>query len=297
MTKKFNDEMQNLLQKAREGGQVTLSDLENLQSFRRVNKKDPNARPSRILSPKTLLKRAKEGVELNKWELEELAKAPEFAVEYAEFTKKPFPELEDVLLSGSWVVTGGAIRARYFEELFPQVNKKYEHWLIKHKEAERIKAYCSLVLKSRWKEGEKVILADDSWRKEDLWLDYQSTVVKGRWHELEQIIFRKSKKIDKEDRKSLANGYFNKLGLGRHEDLERMLLKSGYPKMLYDYALCCVGGRLPESLHNKMILTGKNWAKRYLKGIEARKRMVSHFLASLTEQEKEEIFRKTTVAS
>lgn len=292
MTKKFNDEMQNLLQKARAGGQVTLSDLENLQGLRRVGKKDPDAPPSRIASPKTLLKRAKDGVELNKWELAELAEDAECATAYAEFTQKPFPECEDYLLkSGPMMLV-----MKYFQDLFPQVNKKYEDWLINKHQADMITNYCSQVLKGRWKEGEEVVLADKSWRREDILLDYQSRVVRGRWPELERIIF--SKKTKKEERHELTWGYFNNLGFGRHEDLERRLLKSGTPKMLYDYALHCVGGRLPTSLHNKMILVGKGWSRKYLKGLDARKRMLSRFLASLNDEETAEILKKpTSIAS
>lgn len=286
MTKKFNDEMQKLLQKARMGGQVTLSDLENLQGLRRVVKKDPDAPPSKILSPKTLLKRAKEGLELNKWELAELAKDSELAIAYAEFTQKPFPECEDYLLNGR----SCRYVSKYFEQLFPQVNKKYEDWLVNNHQVDMITNYCSQVLKGRWKEGEEVVLADKSWRREDILLGYHSRVVRGRWPELERIIF--SKKTKKDDRRGLAEGYFKNLGFGSHEDLECRLLKSGTPKMLYDYALRCVGGRLPDGLHNKMILVGKGWSRKYLKGLDARKRMLSRFLASLNDEERAEMFRK-----
>lgn len=278
MTKKFDQEMEKLLQKAKKGGQVTLSDLENLQRVKSFGR----------ISAKTALKKAQEGQTLNQKELEVLATDPKLAVEYAQLTKKPFPECEEILLKydSSYLIQ------KYFQELFPQVNKKYERWLIKTKQTEMILNYCSDVLKKRWREGEEVILSDDGWRRCHWGLGYQKLVVRGRWLELEQIMFG-----IKNDRRELAKGYFKNIGLGRHEDLERRLLKKGTPQMLHEYALYCVGGRLPDSLHNKMILVGKGWSRKYLKGLEKRKRMMRCFFASMTDDEREEMLRPEMISS
>lgn len=271
---KFNDEMQKLIQKAKSGGQVTLDDLEILQ----------NSRPGRVSSAKGALKKAIEGRELNKSELDLLARDPESAFAYAKHRGKPFPECEDHLLKSK---SDGFV-IKYFE-LFPQVNKKYEDWLIRGslpEHEQNILNYCVNVLKKRWKEGEKVLLKMQGWNRDRIWFEYQKNVVKGRWPELERRLFS-DKKVKKD--KDIISNYFNNLGLGRHEELEGRLLKSGTCFMIYRYALNCVGGRLPDSLHNKMLLVGKKWTKRYLKSLATRRRMTESFLASLNDEERQEI--------
>jgi hypothetical protein len=275
---KFNDEMQKLIQKAKSGGQVTLSDLEKLE----------RSRPNRgVSSAKSALKKAMDGRELNKSELDLLAKDPDCAVAYAKHTVKRFPECEDHLLKSKF----DGLIIRYFDELFPHVNKKYEDWLVHGEYENNIVNYCSDVLKARWKEGEEVILKASRWNRSNLWSDYHRLVVKGRWLELERRLFY-DKKVKKEG--DIITNYFmnlGHLGLGRHEDLEARLLKSGTSLMLYRYALHCVGGKLPDSLHNKMLLVGKKWTKRYLKGLKARRKMTESFLASLNDEERREILR------
>lgn len=274
-----------LIEKLRGGGQITVEDLESLGPPR---KKDPSKRPAKVCSPKYAVAKAKKGEKLNKWELEDLAQSPAHAVEYAQFTGVRFPECETHLLLDN---TSGLITT-YFIEVVKERDERFEEWLLKEEGgAECIPQYCMEVLKSRWKEGEEAILKiEDNWNRgidADYALGYQKEMIRGAWGKLERVLL--SRKNEVCNRKSALRTYFENCAGKRDEGTESRLLKFNNTSAIFMYARHCVGGKLPEALHNKMILSGKKSAKNYLRWLASRKKMLGAYLATLSEEERAEL--------
>lgn len=271
-----------LIEKLRAGGQITVEDLESLG----VKKKDPEARPAKVCSPKRAVEKAKKGIILNRWELEDLAKNPEQAVEYAKLKNKRFPECEENL------VAKGSRRmiVEYFLDLVEEPSELFEKWLIAGEQG-LIKRYCSEVRKSRWAEGEESLLkVAHRWNGEldaSHALAYQKEFRLGPWEQLERLLLNGKAKVG--DRAGSVREYLKNCGPGRHEVTERRLLKFGNTSAIFFYARYCVGGRLPDELHNKMVLSGKKSAKRYLSWLSSRKRSVLNYLLSVGEDERREM--------
>ena len=272
-----------LIEKLKNGGQITLEDIESLGSKKR---KDPEERPAKVCSPKHALAKAKKGARLNRWEIEDLAKSPEHAVEYAKLTGARFPECEENL------VGKGNVRliTQYFFDIAKEPNKIFEKWILEEGQ-EYAKRYCSEILESRWKEGEETLLANnDRWRgglNLDPALAYHKEFSFGHWDELEKILLNGKVKVS--DRQNAVSGYFRNCGQGRNETTEQRLLKYGNTSAIFLYARFRVCGRLPDELHNKMVLSGKKGAKKYLSWLSAKKKNTLAYLRSLGEEERKEL--------
>lgn len=270
-----------LIEKARAGEQITAEELEALAAPR-----NPDARPAKVCSPKNALNKARKGVELTKWELEDLAKSPEHAVQYAEFKGERFPECERHLLEDG---NPGRIK-QYFINIVGERNEALERHMLKSG-TNLVQEYCSEVLKSRWIEGERLLLEQENrWHgglDADGALDYQAEHIKGPWAELEKILTNGKQEVA--DRNDALKKYFKNCGRGSHEETERRLLKSGTAQSIYLYARLCLGGKLPESLHNKMILKGSKASKKYLNWLESRRKSTVAYLKTLESGEREEL--------
>jgi hypothetical protein len=278
-----------LIKKLQNGGQITVEDLKSLGS----KKKDPGARPAKVCSPKTAVAKAKKGQQLNKWELEELAKSPEYAVAYANLTGKRFPECERELFSRA--EENVALLASYFLEVVKEKDENFEAWLVGDAEPSRlgqyIRDYCKDILKCRWEEGERVLLTKiKGWGGEidlDHAWEYHEQLINGPWPEMEKLLLNKKLKISY--REVSIKKYFKMLGPGRQEVTERRIAKSGSAYAILMYAMYCVRGRLPDGLHNKMVLGSSKSAKKYIKWLSMKKRMVVRYLQSLDGDDREKL--------
>lgn len=278
-----------LIEKLKAGGQITVEDLESLG---RKNK-DPDARPAKVCSPKRALEKAKNGIPLNRWELENLATSPLEAVEYAKLKSERFPECESCLIEKG----NRRLISEYFLDIVGQPNELFEKWLLDQQDL--INRYCLDVRKSRWEEGEQALLkATYRWGGEmdpSHALAYQKEFGIGPWEALERLLLDGRTRIS--DRGKAVKEYMKNCGHGRHETVERRLLKVGNTYAIMLYAKHCVGGRLPDELHNKMVLAGKKGARRYVAWLASKKRSVLKYLASLPEKEREEMFPETLVGT
>lgn len=263
------EKLKKLIEKARAGGQVTAEELESMAST-----------PSKICSPKTALEKAKKGIKLNEFELKSLASDMKCALEYAKFRGEPFPEFEEKLIEKGnfWTVSD------YFKNVVKVPSKLYENFLLvktKGEHTREICLYAAEVLKCRWPEGETFLLQPDEIQHA---LQYQESLSIGRWAELEKLVLKNGDSSDKQS-------YFQNCGLGRNESLENLLLKKGKGESLYLYARYCVRGKLPTSLHNKMILLGKKWSKKYVRMLESMKKRFASYIQSIGDSEREELFK------
>lgn len=275
-----------LIKKIEAGGQITVEDLKSLGK-----KKDPDSRPAKVCSPKAALAKAKKGIELNKWELEELTKSPDHAVLYAKLKGKRFPECERELFSRA----GESLLASYFLEVVKEKDNNFEAWLVGDAEPSRlgeyIRDYCKDILKCRWEEGERVLLTKvKGWGGEielDHAWEYHEQFINGPWPEMEKVLLNKKLKVSY--RGGSIKKYFKMLGPGRQEGTERRIAKSGSTYAIFMYAMYCVGGRLPDGLHNKMVLGSSKSAKKYIKWLSKKKDMVVRYLESLDADDREKV--------
>jgi hypothetical protein len=271
-----------LIEKARAGKQITAEELENLTA-----KRDPTSRPAKVCSPRHAVAKAKKGVKLNNWEIEELAKSPEHAVEYAKLTGARFPLCEEIL------VEKGSINlvTQYFFDIVKVPSKPFEKWLLEAERKEYIGRYIEEVLKSRWEEGEDALLKiTHRWGSElDLnrALAYQKNFKIGPWENLEKILLNGKARVF--DRLGVIKSYFKNCGPGRHEAAESRLIKYGNTAAIFLYARYCVGGKLPDGLHNRMILGGKKSSKKYVSWLASKKKSLLKYLLSLPEDERAEL--------
>lgn len=277
-----------LIEKLQAGGQITVEDLKSLGT----RKKDPNSRPAKVCSPKHAVAKAKKGLGLNKWELADLAQDPEHAVAYAKLTGKRFPECEHQLfLEGD----EGTLSS-YFLEVVKEKDENFEAWLLGDAEPSRlgqyIRSYCKDILKCRWEEGERFLLTKvRGWGGEidldEAWVYYDDFIGQGPWPEMEKLLLNKKMKVSY--RENSIKKYFKLCGPGRQEGTERRLMKCGNSYAVLMYAMYCVGGRLPDGLHNKMVLGSSKSAKRYMKWLSRRNSMVVRYLRSLDVDDREKV--------
>jgi len=253
--------------------------------------KDPNKRPKRVCSPRYAVLKAKKGKQLNKWELEELAKSPEHAIEYCRVTEKEFPECEDAL----WEDGNDGLLYKYFFGCAKKPNQKLEQFILAagDNRLSWITEYAETCLNSRWEEGEKKLLKNKSHGLYFL-TEYQRRVVKGRWKEIESRLCKLNSK-DHWQYSEIVEKYFENCG-SRDEDLEKVLLEKGKSRHLYWYARKCMKGRLPPELHSKMIMLsfgGKaNFAKKYLKEIALRETSAINYLKTIPADERQMLLEK-----
>lgn len=241
--------------------------------------KDPNKRPNKVCSPRYAVIKAKKGIQLSKWELEELAKSPKHSVEYCEITGRDFPECEPAL----WESGASGDVYRYWFTIAKRPSPELEKAILSD-QTQWIPDYAANCLNGRWAEGEKLILSE---KQEHTLLEYQGKVIKGRWKEMEFILWKK-KKFAHWSFENTAQMYFHNCGK-RDEDLEATLLQKGKSRHLYWYARECVKGRLPQELHNKMILLSfekSKFARKYLKELDLQERRAINYLKNLSAEER-----------
>jgi hypothetical protein len=266
-------------------------------------------RPKRVCSPKYALQKAKKGKVLNKWELEDLAQT-EYAHEYAKL-KGSFPEAEPFFLKAIQYDGGTDEDVRYFiYRDFKTPRAVVERVLLKHAHEVwrtgrlgvspgQLVDFAECVIEGRWAEAEKKILSDRYASRE-----YHRDVVKGRWEELEDLIlFSKKKKWEEfagEDWNSAPRSEVFEEYLavsGYHPEIERKLEKCG-ARLLASYAIKGLKGKLPPTLHQKMLLLSftdgksKKSAKRYLKFLAAREKGLVKYLSTLEPEERLAILEK-----
>lgn len=278
--------------------------------------KDPNVRPSRVCSPKYAVMKARKGKQLNRWELEELAKDPEYSFLYAqkvlkgrfpegeaaiardvdwalryakEIIQGRFPEAEDLMLE--MVDRGHNFISGYFIDVAGEPNEKVEHKILETKNYSLAASYAEKCLKRRWTEAEGFILIALGVAGR-----YHQTVVKERWPEFEDaILFRK--RIAHWDRRA---GHLKEyLGVVRAPipELEKKLERCSQASLILTYAVRGVRGRLPPALHQKMMMLGfdtkkQKWTKKYLKFLENCERRAVAYITQLDDESRAELFSK-----
>lgn len=242
-------------------------------------------RPKRVCSPRYAVIKAKKGIELNRWELEELAKDGEKAVEYAKLKGCRFPEAEKAILK-ELTSSGFYYRSdliQYFIEN-EVVNKKFEKYLLKHGVEGHITDYAIRCLKRRWPEAEKSCFQKSKlgWAESETWVEYHKKLVGVRWPALEKNCRHNKDWSD----------FFAYLGnLDKHIAM-RVLGRSNSATLLLNYAKDVRKGKLPPNLHAKMTMMSfdpkkQKAARRYFKFVKAREMRVVGWLAQIDEDERQ----------
>lgn len=280
--------------------------------------KDPDVRPKRVCSPRYAVLKARKGKKLNKWELEDLAKDPEYAYQYADLVLKArFPEAEPAIAKvpdtafqyAKNVIKGRFPEAeemflrlhcdwgprnylpRYFIDIAQEPNPLVEKKILATHHGLAIE-YAAKCLKARWPAGEKVILEDDV----DGAVRYHKEVVKERWPELEdRIIFGKNKGFFDSRKKSFAD-YLENMNSPVPE-IEEKLDRCSNASLLLAYAVKGVRGRLPDNLHQKMMLLAfdpkkSKTAKKYARFIDSCDRRALAYIKGLDDQARKELFER-----
>jgi hypothetical protein len=98
------------------------------------------------------------------------------------------------------------------------------------------------------KELEKYIIKDLGWS-----YYYANYNIKGRWLEAEKYIMKNP---------HYAYYYANDVIKGRWLEAEQYIIND--PKYVYRYAIDVIKGKLPENMHNMMLLYADYNAKKYL---------------------------------
>lgn len=244
-------------------------------------------RPKRVCSPRYAVLKAKKGIKLNHWELEQLALHPYHAYDYAQVVGR-FPEAEKLISECdgySWSYVKEVVKGRW----------EYEAVFLKMPNV--LPEYCAL-RGDRWDKAERKLLNYDI----DLCLSYHKDVMKGvRWPELEDRLLNVRVKNGEivscrgglnfyEFYWSSVLGYVENLGGGRWLEIEDRMLRRAPARTLLEYSKK-LGGRLPAPLHQKMMLLsfeGKRSAKRYLRHLDRLGDRFRRYLGSLDEGEARE---------
>lgn len=163
------------------------------------------------------------------------------------------------------------------EVLSEEQNEKLERLI-----AESSKASLAYAIHrgQRFKLGEPAILTDPEIARR-----YATEVIRGRWPEAEDVISKSGKASYK---------YFKSMYVGCdvspkiHASIERILLKQKDSNRILCYAQY-LGGRLPEKLHNRMILEGD---QEYIKLVEEREQDCLRYLKTLSAEQIKELLTK-----
>jgi hypothetical protein len=112
--------------------------------------------------------------------------------------------------------------------------------------------YADQVIKGRWPEAEKFII-----KNPDFALRYAIQVIKGRWPEAEKFIIKNP---------DFALLYANNFFGGKWEEYEKSIIND--TERCYLYAKDAIKGRLPEHMHQAMVMHSfsqpDKWVKKYL---------------------------------
>lgn len=274
-------------------------------------------RPKKVCSPRYAVQKARKGIKLNKWELEDLAKDPEYALQYAlkvirgrfpegeatiaqspehaflyakEVIKGRFEAAEDMLLrhSSNWGHRNYLVN--YFIKIAKVPNPAVERMILKEHPDHSV-MYAQNCVQGRWIKGEKVILED--WSRA---CEYHKEIVKERWEEYEDSLLKGKKKGYWDNRSDCFAKYLEVID-SRSEGLEEKLLKSSRASFLLVYAHKCSKGRLPPALHQKMMMFSfdpkkQKHAKKYIRFLEAREKRVVAYLSGIDEEERLALLQK-----
>lgn len=278
--------------------------------------KDPNVRPKRVCSPKYAVIKARKGKTLNRWELEDLAKDPEqsflyatkvlrgrfhqgepaianseYAYEYAlKVIDGRFPEAEPHFVSqlGEWGLGNKALN--YFVHVAKVRHPKVEECILASNH-NFIVDYAKDCVGGRWHEAEPEIISHATHAE-----TYHKEVVKGRWPEWEDRILVKKKLGYFENRVQMLSDYL-KVVPAPVPGLEEKLEKCERASLVLAYAVRGVRGRLPEALHQKMMMLSfdpkrQKTARKYLKFLESCENRAIRYLSGLDEDELKEVLSK-----
>ncbi len=242
-------------------------------------------RPSHVCTPEYALKKAKNGVRLNKWEIEQIAKNAEISFKYAMFLGKRFELGEESILKSpstavqyAHKVIGG--RWECAEEIISRSpNASFE--------------YAKIVIEGRWSPCEDYIIGDFTMSS-----NYLKELIKGRWDQFEEKILKLVSGVSKkrlwdgyfwDDPKDIFNKYLKYID-GRWVELEEVLAKKNNACAMYQYAVH-LGSKLPEGLHEKMVMNSfsakSGWAKKYIKFLKRAETKAKNYFLSLDKEERD----------
>lgn len=284
--------------------------------------KDPNVRPKRVCSPKYAVQKARKGIKLNRWEIEDLSQSPFWGVQYAlrvlkgrfpegeaaigkepalaftyakEIVKGRFPEGEEAILKDCDRWGNRPLLKKYVIDVACVRNAEFEASIkkevLKGNEIGLAIEYAKKCIGGRWEEIEPAILKEDlGWA-----VQYHTSVYKDRWPALESRILFKKKRNRWEDRDDAWKDYL--AVVGPSPELEAKLLKTPLSSLILTYARKTLKGRLPPALHQKMMMftfdnKRKRSAKTYLKWIRSCERRVVRYLACLDDEERNELVQR-----
>jgi len=188
-----------------------------------------------------------------------IAKTPKFAYVYArDVIKNRWPEAEDSILNSSSSNSISTI-VSYASEVIRGAWPEAEELIKGSRNSHIIFEYCVGARKNRWQEVEDILLGAG----EDKIIAYAEKSVGGRWIEGEKKLLETKKVNSKIE-------YCKKILKGRWKEFEEILFQKENAECLFNYAKYIVGGKLPEILHNKMIvlaMTRKDdkFVKKYFK--------------------------------
>lgn len=281
---------------------------------------ETEVRPNRVCSPSYAIQKAKKGKVLNRWELEDLAKDVELSIKYAKITKKRFPEAEAEICrrpSAALRYANEVIMGRFpeAEETFiNQIDNMHSceniiySYFIKYKiRNERVELkilegmrsiisdYAKECVGGRWKEAEKSMLNSKNLHQA---IDYHKEIVKEPWGELEdKILFGKNNDFAYWDKPvDFFINYLKNVGV-RIFELERKLERCNRASILFAYAVTSIKGRLPQILHQKMMMFSfdpkkQKTVKKYLCFLDRSESKVLNYLRNLNENERQELLAK-----
>lgn len=246
-----------------------------------------------------------------------------------------FDEYIDEVIGGRWyemepiILDSLDMRLAYCEEVVNGRWLELEERLVKDKDFEGLSYYAENMIKNRWDEFEKVAINKlkraDVEEKEDIVSDIRCycNSNKFRWPEFEDYLVNgiDYAKIDKNISKSLLEQVL-RYGLdvveGRWEEAEHLFIKridvakryimnkkfkwplyenriKNKPNGLYYYAKDVLEGKLPEELHNRMIMErmGDNaYARSYFDFLKTKEETVIRYLSCMTKEEKNNFLNK-----
>jgi len=133
----------------------------------------------------------------------------------------------------------------------------------------------------RFEKGEKAILTDPK-----LACEYACEVIEGRWEEAEDIISKNGRaSYEYYERSTTPHKVSDKI----HKSIERILLKQTSSRRIVNYAKNMIQGRLPQSLHNRLILEGNSW---YVSFIEKEEECCVQYLRTLDVEERNKLLNR-----
>ena len=247
---------------------------------------DAGRRPSSVCKPKYALKKARAGIRLSRWELEDLSRDPGHALQYALH-----------VVGGRWEPGEAAIMrsscaVQYASDVLKGRWPEAEEFICSSPDLSV--TYCERVLNSRWSVAEASICSDYS-----AGMRYVRNVARGRVELFEAriadfICGRRSVWRYCYANPSQALAEYMKLVGCRVPLFEEVFSRCGRASALYRYARG-IGGRLPGELHSRMMMYSfddrrKGWARRYVRHLERCRARAERWISDLDEDGRRELF-------